>query len=244
MGGVRAQKAGIRIPAGTALEVREDRYVSRAAHKLVAALDAFGIAPAGRVALDLGASTGGFTQVLLERGAEVVLAVDVGHDQIVSELRGDSRVRVVEGCNARTLTGPELAEATGESRPPSLVVADLSFISLTLVLPAIAGVAAQESDLALLIKPQFEVGRTGIREGIVVDPLRRADAIRSVLASAAELGFGARALAPSPILGGRGNMEYLVHFSRDSAADPTQWEGRVIELARASADANTEGAQR
>lgn len=136
--GVPATKPGAKVTAGARVSVTgDDHYVSRGAHKLVAALDEFALDATGRLALDLGASTGGFTQVLLERGANTVLAVDVGHDQLAPELRGDDRVRVVEGCNARELDADMLAELTGVADRPSLVVADLSFISLTLILPAI-----------------------------------------------------------------------------------------------------------
>lgn len=232
-----ATKAGARVAAGATIVVSgTDRYVSRGAHKLIAGLDGFGIAAADRLALDLGASTGGFTQVLLERGAREVLAVDVGHDQLVPELREDPRVRVVEGCNARELTAAGLAADTGVAEAPMLVVADLSFISLTLILPAIARVAAPRAELILLIKPQFEVGRTGIREGIVVDPALRAEAIRTVLGSAAENGFAVRGLAPSPIAGSHGNREFLVHLSRGGDSDPTEWEARIAELVPESTD--------
>lgn len=241
VGGSVVWKAGLRLATGSRITVAGDRFVSRAAHKLVAAIERFNVATAGRVALDLGASTGGFTQVLLEGGAEPVLAIDVGHDQMVPSLRADPRVRLVEGCNARTLTAAALAEATGELRQPALVVADLSFISLTLVLPAIADVAGPDADLVLLVKPQFEVGRTGIRDGIVVDPSRRAEALRTVLAAAADLGFGLAHLDVSPITGGQGNIEYLAHFVRDPEGDPTQWEGRVTALAEGLTDASTEG---
>lgn len=232
-----ATKAGARVGVGSTIAVSgNDRYVSRGAHKLIAGLDGFGIEAAGRLALDLGASTGGFTQVLLERGAREVLAVDVGHDQLVPELRKDPRVRVVEGCNARELTAEGLAADTGVVEAPTLVVADLSFISLTLILPAIARVAAPRAELILLIKPQFEVGRTGIREGIVVDPALRAEAIRTVLGSAAENGFAVQGLEPSPIAGSHGNREFLVHLSRGGDADPTEWEARIAELVPESDD--------
>ena len=235
--GRTAAKPGTRVVAGSELAVSgTDHYVSRAAHKLIAGLDRFGVDASGRLALDLGASTGGFTQVLLERGARAVLAVDVGHDQIVPELRADPRVLVVEGCNARELTAAGLADATGTDEAPTLVVADLSFISLTLILPAIARVAASDAELILLVKPQFEVGRTGIREGIVVDPALRADAIRTVLRSAAEHGFGARGLDRSPIAGSHGNREFLAHLSREDGADPTEWEARIDELVSESTD--------
>lgn len=233
-GGVRVDgrpvtKAGARVVAGSRIEVTgSDHYVSRAAHKLIAGLDGFGIDPAGRVALDLGASTGGFTQVLLERGARTVLAIDVGHDQMAAQLREDPRVRLVEGCNARELEPRLLATATGVADPPGLVVADLSFISLGLILPAIARCAAPGADLLLLIKPQFEVGR--VRDGVVSDPALRAEAIRGVLRAAAGHGFAARGLARSPIAGGAGNREFLVHLADAGDAHPTEWEGRIAEL--------------
>lgn len=235
--GAPAAKAGARVDPGSRVAVTApDRYVSRAAHKLVAGLDDFGVDPAGRIALDVGASTGGFTQVLLERGAVAVQAIDVGRDQIVPELRDDPRVHLVEGCNARELTPEGLAADTGIAEAPSLVVADLSFISLSLVLPAIARTAAADAELVLLIKPQFEVGR--VRDGVVTDPAQWAEAIRIVLRSASEQGLAVRGLAASPIAGGSGNREFLVHFARGErtgadAPDPTEWEERIARLCEA-----------
>jgi 23S rRNA (cytidine1920-2'-O)/16S rRNA (cytidine1409-2'-O)-methyltransferase len=237
--GVPAAKAGVRVDSGSRVEVTAaDRYVSRAAHKLIAGLDGFGVSPAGRIALDVGASTGGFTQVLLERGAVAVQAIDVGRDQLAPELRDDPRVRLVEGCNARELTPEGLAADTGIAERPSLVVADLSFISLTLVLPAIARSVASEADLVLLIKPQFEVGR--VRDGVVTDPGQWAEAIRIVLRAALELDLVVHGLAASPIAGGSGNREFLVHFARGERAgaqtlDPTEWEERIVLLCGAPA---------
>ncbi len=211
--GAVATKAGARVARGSAIAVEgADRYFSRAADKLIAGIDAFGVEPRGRLALDLGASTGGFTQVLLERGAREVLAVDVGHGQLAEEIREDPAVRVVEGCNARELTPELLAELTGTAEAPSLVVADLSFISLTLVLPAIAAVAARDAELVLLVKPQFEVGRQGIREGIVVDPALAEAAVARVIARAEELGLSSHGLVPSPVAGEHGNREFLAYF--------------------------------
>lgn len=234
-----ATKPGARVRSGQAVTVLgDDHYVSRGAHKLVAALDEFSIDPAGLIALDLGASTGGFTQVLLERGVSEVLAVDVGHDQLAAEIRHDSRVRVVEGCNARELDAPMLAELTGVSARPRLVVADLSFISLTLILPAITRCTDAGAELALLIKPQFEVGR--VRDGVVTDPSLWADAIRKVLASAVANDLGVLGLAPSPIAGGEGNIEFLVHLQRGEAGDPGEWEAR-IEAVCATALVRVEG---
>lgn len=227
--GVVAGKPGARVREGALIGVTgDDNYVSRGAHKLLAALDRFGLDPSDRLALDLGASTGGFTQVLLERGAREVLAVDVGHDQLAPELRADARVRVVEGCNARALDAAVLADLTGVAELPSLVVADLSFISLTLVLPAITRCTETGADLALLIKPQFEVGR--VRDGVVTDPEQWAEAIHKVLRTAASLELAVRGLEPSPISGGEGNREFLVHLVRGEPADPGEWDERIREV--------------
>lgn len=227
--GATASKSGLRIAPGSRISVSgSDHYVGRAAHKLIAGLDAFGLDAQGSVALDIGASTGGFTQVLLERGARAVLAIDVGRDQLASELREDDRVHLVEGRNARDLTPENLAADTGIAEAPNLVVADLSFISLGLVFPAIAKCAAADAELVLLVKPQFEVGR--VRDGVVTSPALWAEAMRIVLRAAHASGFAAQALAASPISGGQGNREFLAHFSRGSAPLPTEWEGRIAEL--------------
>ncbi|SFO05403.1 23S rRNA (cytidine1920-2'-O)/16S rRNA (cytidine1409-2'-O)-methyltransferase [Mycetocola miduiensis] len=216
-----------------------DHYVSRGAHKLLAALDAFPVDPAGRVALDAGASTGGFTQVLLERGARTVIALDVGHGQLSPEISRDKRVAVVEGFNVRDLTPESLAGASGVSESPDLVVGDLSFISLTHVLEALSRSVQPGSDFVLLIKPQFEVGRGGIREGIVRDAALRADAIATVLWHAWDLGLGTAGLIPSPIVGGHGNHEYVVwlrvagDLPGGVAANPTEWLDRITEMAGA-----------
>lgn len=233
--GISAKKAGMKIASGTQVTVTgEDRFVSRGAHKLVAAIAEFGLQPAGRVAMDLGASTGGFTQVLLEHDPEVVLAIDVGHDQMVPEIAADPRVRSIEGCNARELTAERLADLTGVAERPSLIVADLSFISLTHILPAIARCASEDAEAAVLVKPQFEVGR--VRNGIVLDPEQWAQAIRTVMQSAAEHGFVTRGLAPSPILGGEGNREFLLWIARGTPADQTEWETRITDVCAVSAD--------
>ncbi|WP_127793197.1 TlyA family RNA methyltransferase [Agromyces sp. LHK192] len=209
-----------------------DHYVSRAAHKLIAALDGFGVDPAGRVVLDAGASTGGFTQVLLERGARMVLAVDVGHGQLAPSLHDSPGLVLVEGCNVRHLDPAELARQTGVDERPDLVTADLSFISLTTVLPALVATAAPEAEFVLLVKPQFEVGRSGIREGVVRDPALRDDAVMGVLWAAFDLGLGVGGVLSSPIAGGHGNHEYLVHLAISAASDPSEWTGRVEQLTR------------
>lgn len=208
-----------------------DHYVSRGARKLVAALNAFGVKVQGRLALDLGASTGGFTQVLLERDAQKVLAVDVGHDQLAASIAQDPSVVGVEGFNARYMTRANLAEATGEHDAPSLIVGDLSFISLELILPAIAAVAASDADVVLLVKPQFEVGRTAVRGGLVTDPATRSDAVARVVWNGWDAGLGMLGIIASPILGTHGNAEFLVHMAPGRGSNPTEWAERIDELA-------------
>lgn len=208
-----------------------DHYVGRAAHKLIAALDGFGVCVEGRLALDMGASTGGFTQVLRERGARRVLAVDVGHDQLAASVAADPAVVLVEGYNVRHMTPENLVAATGEAEAPDLVVGDLSFISLELVLPAVAQVAAPHADIVLLVKPQFEVGRTAVRGGLVTDPATRADAVARTVWSAWDCGLGMLGVLASPILGTHGNTEYLVHLAPGRGSDPSEWSDRINALA-------------
>lgn len=185
-------------------------WVGRAAHKLLAALEGFPeVDPVGARCLDVGASTGGFTQVLLARGAASVTALDVGHDQLAADVRADPRVEVIEGRNIREV-------GQGDLGPPfDLVVADLSFISLTLVLDNLAAQATDDANLVLLVKPQFEVGRERLaRTGVVTSSVERTRAIRAVIARANEVGLRVRGLLPSPIEGGAGsspgNHEYLL----------------------------------
>lgn len=208
-----------------------DHYVGRAAHKLIAGLDGFDVAAQDRLALDMGASTGGFTQVLRERGAAKVLAVDVGHGQLAPSIAADPGVIAVEGYNVRYMTPDNLAEATGETRAPDLVVGDLSFISLEHVLPAVAQVAAPDADVLLLVKPQFEVGRTAVRGGLVTDPATRADAVARTVWSAWDAGLGMLGILPSPILGTHGNAEYLVHLAPGRGSNPTEWLDSINRLA-------------
>lgn len=231
VGGRPVLKPSAKVGDADTLEVAaSDHYVSRAAHKLIAALDGFGVDPSGRVVLDAGASTGGFSQVLLERGAATVLAVDVGHDQLATELRGAERLIVVEGCNVRHLDRVALTAATGVAEPPTLVTADLSFISLTTVLPALRATAADDADFVLLVKPQFEVGRGGVREGVVRDAALRSDAVANVLWAAFDLGLGTVGVLSSPIVGSHGNHEYLAHLSATAGTNPTEWMRRVEQL--------------
>lgn len=219
------------VDSATITVAATDNYVSRGAHKLIAALDGFAVNPQGRLALDLGASTGGFTQVLRERGARSVLAVDVGHGQLASVIAEDDGVIAVEGYNVRYMTPENLTEVTGEHDAPDLIVGDLSFISLELVLPAIRAVAAADADLILLVKPQFEVGRTAVRGGLVTDPATRADAVSRVVWTAWDHGLGMLGILPSPILGTHGNAEYLVHLSPGRGSNPTEWSERINQLA-------------
>jgi len=234
--GATVTRPGLRIDDDAVVEVASvNGWVGRAAGKLDAALDAFSVDVRDRRALDLGASTGGFTQVLLERGASSVVALDVGHDQLVPELREDPRVVVVEGENARSLTPERLADLSGSTEPPSVVVADLSFISLTMILPAIAAVADPEADVICLVKPQFEVGRTKVRVGLVPDPADREAAVRSVLDAAAALGLRTAGVIASPLVGAHGNREVLVHLHRSRGSDPAEWTSLIERAVRPDA---------
>ncbi|MBH0108549.1 TlyA family RNA methyltransferase [Salinibacterium sp. NG22] len=230
--GIAIPKASTPVSDDHVIEVAEtDHYVSRAAHKLVAGLDAFGIDATDKLALDVGASTGGFTQVLLERGAREVIALDVGHGQLVDLIRSDARVRVIERENARYLTAESLAELSGTSEIPTLVVSDLSFISLRTVLPALHASVGETADFVLLVKPQFEVGRTNIREGIVHGAALRDEAIMGVLWAAWDLGLGTAGVISSPIAGNAGNREYLVWLSAPAGSNPTEWISQVAAIA-------------
>jgi 23S rRNA (cytidine1920-2'-O)/16S rRNA (cytidine1409-2'-O)-methyltransferase len=208
-----------------------DHYVSRAAHKLLAALDAFEVDVAGRPALDLGASTGGFTQVLRERGAAPVIALDVGHGQIAPAVAADPEVIVIEGFNARELSVMGLREASGVDTAPEVVTGDLSFISLHHVLAPIRDVLAVGGDIVLLVKPQFEVGRTAVKGGLVTDAALRADAVTGVLWAAWDAGLGTLGVVSSPIVGTHGNAEFLVHFGSGRGSNPTEWLTTVDALA-------------
>jgi 23S rRNA (cytidine1920-2'-O)/16S rRNA (cytidine1409-2'-O)-methyltransferase len=207
-----------------------DHYVSRAAHKLIAALDAFHLDPAGRVAIDAGASTGGFTQVLLERGAVHVLALDVGHSQLSSKIQEDRAVTSIEGFNVRDITREWVSSQLRSPEFPTLVVADLSFISLTLVLQPLRDAVEDNADFVLLVKPQFEVGRGGIREGIVRDRGLRQDAVSAILWAAWDLGMPTAGVIPSPIAGSAGNREYLVWLSAAAGVNPSEWIDVVAAL--------------
>lgn len=179
-------------------------YVSRGGLKLAEALDLFGFDPAGRICLDVGASTGGFTDLLLRRGAARVIAVDVGRDQLHASLRGDPRVVSLEARDIRTLMPAELPEA------PTLAAIDVSFISLRLVLPAVAALVAPGAQIAALIKPQFEAGRAALKKGIVRDEAVHQSACAEIAGVMGALGFSVDGPIPSPIEGGDGNREFLI----------------------------------
>ena len=217
----------------TVADLGERAWVSRGAHKLIGALDAFRIDVAGRRCLDAGASTGGFTEVLLDRGAREVVAVDVGYGQLAWSLRSDPRVTILERTNVRDLS----ARAVGGL--VDLVVADLSFISLTTVLPALTSCAAPDADIVPMVKPQFEVGRDQVGAGgVVTDPELRARAVLAVAGRAAALGRPAVGVAPSPLPGPSGNVEYFLHLRSPTGTSLT---GDALE--RAVARAITEGPQ-
>jgi len=214
--GSLASKAAAQVDPADAVRVLDsesgDDYVSRGGHKLAGALAAFGSdLPQGRRCLDAGASTGGFTDVLLRAGAAEVVAVDVGYGQIAWSLRNDSRVLVIERTNVRTLTPAAIGG------PVQLTVADLSFISLRVVLPALAACTADDGDLVPMIKPQFEVGRERVGDGGVVrDPGLRAEAVLDVAAAAWTLGLGVAGVTMSPLPGPSGNVEFFLWLRRDA----------------------------
>ncbi|MFV0253886.1 MAG: TlyA family RNA methyltransferase [Beutenbergiaceae bacterium] len=220
--GVTATKAATQVDPAQPVHVRPDPaepdFASRGGHKLAGGLDALGAAaPAieGITALDAGASTGGFTDVLLRRGAAQVTAVDVGYGQLLWSLRNDPRVRVLDRTNVRTLDPASL------DGPVDLVVADLSFISLTLVLPALSAVTKPSGSLLLMVKPQFEVGRNRLGAGGVVrDPELHIDAVLTVVKAAADINLGLQAAVASPLPGPSGNVEYFILLTTGPGRSP------------------------
>jgi 23S rRNA (cytidine1920-2'-O)/16S rRNA (cytidine1409-2'-O)-methyltransferase len=203
------RKAGDLVAPDVVLEVAQERaWVSRGAHKLLAALDAWGIDPLGLACIDVGASTGGFTDVLLARGARRVYAVDVGYGQLAEKLRQDPRVTSLERLNARTLGPTTLAE------PVDLAVIDVSFISLGLVLGPVRSVLRDgRGSIVALVKPQFEAGRADARGGVVRDPAVHRRVLRETAERARAAGLGTRGIVASPILGPEGNREFLAWFA-------------------------------
>jgi 23S rRNA (cytidine1920-2'-O)/16S rRNA (cytidine1409-2'-O)-methyltransferase len=201
-------KAGTQIvtDADVTLIAPDHPYVGRGGLKLAHALDTFGILVAGRDALDIGASTGGFTDVLLKRGAARVVALDVGHGQIDWTLRNDPRVVVIEKFNARHLTPNDLPG------PVDLVVIDVSFISLRQILPVVPPILRTGGDVIALVKPQFEAGRAEARKGVVRDAAVQARVIENIRAAAREVGLTPVSSVPSPITGAKGNQEFLLHL--------------------------------
>ena len=218
VGGRPAGKAASQVAPADPIVVTEapsgEEYASRGGHKLAGALAAFcGLRVEGRRCLDAGASTGGFTDVLLRAGAAQVIAVDVGYGQLAWKLRTDPRVSVLDRVNVRDLQPAQVAP------PPGLVSADLSFISLTLVLPALVRCAGADADFVLLVKPQFEVGKGNVGPGGVVRDLRlRAGAVTAVADAAWALGLGAAGVTASPLPGPAGNVEYFLWLRRGAAA--------------------------
>jgi 23S rRNA (cytidine1920-2'-O)/16S rRNA (cytidine1409-2'-O)-methyltransferase len=214
--GQTAAKAASQVGIDAAITIQqvsdEPEYVSRGGRKLAGALAAFdGLAVAGKRCLDAGASTGGFTDVLLRAGAAQVIAVDVGYGQLAWSLQTDERVTVLDRVNVRNLSPAQVAPL------PALVVADLSFISLTLVLPALVRCATPDADFVVMVKPQFEVGKDQIGGGVVRDPALRAAAVGTVAQAAADLGLGVAGVSASPLPGPSGNVEYFLWLRRGAA---------------------------
>ncbi len=229
------------------------RFVSRGGEKLAAALTRFDLDVADRRALDCGASTGGFTDCLLQRGAERVYAVDVGHGQLHQRLRADSRVTVLERVNVRTLTPEVLRRADPAFEPCSLITADLSFISLITVVPALTGpIGREQADLVLLVKPQFEAGRVIVArgKGVVRDPEVWRRALLDVTSALLGAGTGIMGAMVSPLTGPAGNVEFLLHArtgaprTADATADATEDSvvGRLVTAAVSEAVARRDAA--
>jgi 23S rRNA (cytidine1920-2'-O)/16S rRNA (cytidine1409-2'-O)-methyltransferase len=208
--GVAVTKAAAAVSTSAVLNAEPAHpYVSRGGVKLAAALDHFGFSPAGRACLDVGASTGGFSEVLLARGARCIHAVDVGRGQLHPRLRARPEIVSMEATDIRELPALRLAE------PPEFVTVDVSFISLRLVLPAVDALAASQAWLVALIKPQFEAGRRQLKKGIVRDPQVHAAVCEDIAGFVAGQGFTVVGVVPSPIAGGDGNREFLLGAARD-----------------------------
>lgn len=231
--GRRARKPSTPTTPDTTITVtRHTDWASRAAHKLLGALQAFDIDPADQRAVDAGASHGGFTQVLLRAGAATVAAIDVGEGQLAPYLAADRRVHVFDRTNLRYLEAEPIIAALGG--PADIVVADVSFISLTLLLPALTAVAGVKADIIPMVKPQFEVGKgRHLHHGVVRDPAARLRAVMQVAEAAASLGWYTVAAAPSPLPGPSGNKEYFLHLRCDqsgkTAADMAALIHRAVD---------------
>ena len=231
--GIPALKAARTVTTQISIKVTESEasYVSRGAYKLLGALDVFGIDLSGQLVLDAGASTGGFTQVALERGASGVIAVDVGYGQLAWSLRSDPRVTVLERTNIRNLLPADIAQLA------DTVVADLSFISLSTVLPALTSLVKQSGQMILMVKPQFEAGRelVSATHGVIKDPHIRVQAIEKVAETAISLGWSVSGVAASPLPGPKGNVEYflwLTHTSIDIALPVLENRQQLAERIR------------
>lgn len=228
LNGTPASKVATQVEDSASIVVTRDDddpgYVSRGAHKLAGALDATGLDPQELRCLDAGASTGGFTDVLLRRGAAHVVAVDVGYGQLAWSLQQDERVTVLDRTNVRTLGPSDIGGVV------DLVVGDLSFISLALVLPALASCVQPNGSMLLMVKPQFEVGRDRLGSGGVVrDPALRAEAVSTIAQHAAELGWGVDAVTASPLPGPAGNVEYFLLLRRGAPAPDPQSIVRAVQ---------------
>ncbi len=227
--GRRVEKPGSLLPADAALSVAGPAhpFVSRGGVKLQHALQVFGVTPAGRTCLDVGASTGGFTDCLLQAGAAAVIAVDVGYGQFDARLRADPRVHLLERTNVRHLLPSALPAA------PDLAAVDVSFISLAIVLPAVAPLLRPPREIVALVKPQFEVGRGQVgKRGVVRDPAQHRAVLERVAGLGPGLGLAVRGVAASPLLGPEGNREFLMHFL---AAEPARDVEDMIARALAPA---------
>jgi len=222
----RDVKPGDRLPVEAAISIAEpDPYVGRGGHKLAAALDAFDIDPTDTTALDVGASTGGFTDVLLQRGARHVYALDVGRGQLAESLRRDARVTSIERTNARNLTPTTLPS------PIDLAVIDVSFISLDKILSPVATTLAPDAHIVALVKPQFEAGKGRTDRGVVRDPAVHREVLERITEHARSIGLGTRDVIASPITGQDGNREFLIHLAEGpNCADLPK---RIAEVARA-----------
>lgn len=222
-------KTGYKVAASSVLAVTAlDRWVARSANKLLGACEQFDIDFRGRTVLDVGASTGGFTEVALSRGASTVVALDVGHGQIHPTLRANHRVRVVEGVNARELSR-EMVEGWGVGAIDDVVV-DVSFISVTMILPALVSALGQDFRYVILVKPQFEVGKGNVHEGVVRSEELRTAALRAVCAAIVACGLPISGIMASPLDGEHGNREAIVYGDPTMSLDAREWEDQADSI--------------